>query len=140
MSKLTPSAASKKQTPLLDDPVSSARYLLLRESDQVLLVNPATGEARKVEVDGGELQKVINVIQNGCELIGKLSDHRIVIIDLQGRIKSRILDSGWDQNIGPVFQESVSPNGKWMAYIVGRGVQGYDSWEKQDVQIINIAD
>jgi len=69
-----------------------------------------------------------------------LQNKSIAQIDLKGWLIGEVLPQDWYKGSGEAYGETLSVSGEWLAYTVGQGEQGYDSWEFQDIETLRLVD
>jgi Tol biopolymer transport system component len=122
-------------------PLMVNRYLVMNDYNQYLyLVDSITGEYRNLESKETHPKRLISFVSDGCNLIVQLDDKSIDQIDLKAKVIEKILPADWYQGSGWVFGETLPVSLEWIAYNLGHGRQGYDSWEFEDVETMRLSD
>lgn len=132
----TPARTVIKTKPKMDN-----RYILANDNNQALyLVDSQTGKFRILESEEIDPIRLVAFVGDGCSLIVRLDDKSIVQVDLKARVIKELLPSNWYQGQGVAYGEILSASEEWIAYGVGQGLQGYNSWEYQDIETMHLID
>ena len=124
----------------LEQPLSSRYIAITTSGKELFLVEIQTGYIRQLKTEVVNPIYLMDFIKNGCEIITTDRDNRILQLDLKGEVVKELLPAGWYQEDGFVARIKINPKGPWISYLVGRGKPGYDLYEKQDIETMNLED
>jgi WD40 repeat protein len=118
------------------------------QSESYIFIEDMSGDIYFIDMAAGQIKNLlpektythlIDIRKNNGEVLVKLENKSIVGLDLDGNVLTEYLPPNWYQGTDPVFSETLSPDGKHLVYKVGTGYEGYASYEKQHIEILDIA-
>ncbi|MBN2716493.1 MAG: PD40 domain-containing protein, partial [Deltaproteobacteria bacterium] len=139
----TPTAASTSPQEVLPIPEIAAdeneHYLFIEDSSgDIYFKDMAAGQTKNLLPEERRPQ-LLSIRKNSGEVLVKLQNKSIVGLDLDGNVLTEYLPPDWYPGSVPVFSESLSPDGSYLAYKVGTGYATHVSYENQHIEILNIA-
>jgi WD40 repeat protein len=108
----------------------------------LFLVDVETGIHQNLEIPGETGINIYGWADDGCTLIVGTATNQIIRIDVNGEIKDEIIridDLEFDGEI-ILPNLSLSPNGRWLAFLSGTGHREYATYEFQNLISISIQD
>ena len=127
-------------TATLSYPLINNRYIVMSNYNQNLyLVEITNGKSRNIESKDVHPIRLISFVDKGCNLVVLLNNKSIDQIDLQANVVKQILPVNWHNGSEWVYGETINNSMNWIAYNLGYGRQGYNSWEIQDLETMNLS-
>jgi Tol biopolymer transport system component len=114
-------------------------YIFIEESSgAIYFIDMAAGQTKNLLPEERRPQ-LLSIRKNSGEVLVKLQNKSIVGLDLDGNVLTEYLPPDWHQGLDPIFSETLSPDGSYLAYKVGTGYTNHISYENQHIEILNIA-